>query len=436
MVSAGRYFVGLFAIRDIRPGEELTFDYFSFTENLKEYEDSVCLCGSQACNGHYLNYSKKHTSGFLSGKTSVDAGRLLLDRPYHSFMRFNALLFVATERVSNEQRAFLRRFGVGDNAFKQSPDWLRSWACLVLQAILAERKDLYGQVLGRSPECAYAELDDDQKAVKSDIEDLYYQRVHNFLVSVDKAQHFLSKQSDAAHAGPPVHMVDEAAQAPFYLSMLQSLLGLTDAVRQSPATAGRLGDFVQRHFGDGGHHAATPPSSTVADPPACAEPGTAEHDCDDSTQSLSAHSAHAPPSAPPPPPSLAEFISDFELLSHELFAPDDQQQVHEVFMEALDRARARGADFVKLVAVKFWLLRASEVVGRREERRWRTVAAVGYFYALTRYHFANRNYKGFDMEVSIRECDLTNPDKIYQRNAKSAEEQLEDLARVIVAKTK
>ncbi|KAF2606952.1 hypothetical protein F2Q68_00044523 [Brassica cretica] len=51
----GHYQIGIYSVRPIEYGEEITFDYNSVTESKEEYEASVCLCGSQVCRGSYLN---------------------------------------------------------------------------------------------------------------------------------------------------------------------------------------------------------------------------------------------------------------------------------------------------------------------------------------------------------------------------------------------
>ena len=54
-VVDGRYSIGMFAIRDIKYGEELCFDYNSVTESEKEFEAAVCLCGTMRCHGRFLS---------------------------------------------------------------------------------------------------------------------------------------------------------------------------------------------------------------------------------------------------------------------------------------------------------------------------------------------------------------------------------------------
>ena len=60
MVANKKYTIGMFASRNINFGEELTFDYCSYTDSEKELKNALCLCGNTHCKGNYLGYSKKH----------------------------------------------------------------------------------------------------------------------------------------------------------------------------------------------------------------------------------------------------------------------------------------------------------------------------------------------------------------------------------------
>jgi hypothetical protein len=53
----GNYMIGVYTLRKIEFGEELTFDYCCITESKDEHDSSVCLCGSQGCKGSYLCYT-------------------------------------------------------------------------------------------------------------------------------------------------------------------------------------------------------------------------------------------------------------------------------------------------------------------------------------------------------------------------------------------
>lgn len=81
-VRRGEYSIGMYALKDIKCGEELCFNYCSLTESEKEFEQAVCLCGTEICNGRYLQLAsdKKH---------------LALMKKFHTFVDRNYILFKA-----------------------------------------------------------------------------------------------------------------------------------------------------------------------------------------------------------------------------------------------------------------------------------------------------------------------------------------------------
>jgi len=48
-ISNHKYILAMFAIKDIHYGEELSFDYCSFTDEKSEYDKATCLCASKNC---------------------------------------------------------------------------------------------------------------------------------------------------------------------------------------------------------------------------------------------------------------------------------------------------------------------------------------------------------------------------------------------------
>ena len=61
-LSNGNYIIAMYALKDISYGEELTFDYCSYTEDVNESHKAICLCGSRYCRGSYLEFSKSKTN--------------------------------------------------------------------------------------------------------------------------------------------------------------------------------------------------------------------------------------------------------------------------------------------------------------------------------------------------------------------------------------
>ena len=87
------YSIGMFATQKIRFGDELSFNYCSFTESQTEFDNAQCLCGAMFCTGKFLQ---------LPPITKKDQTM----KTYHTFVDRNVLLFLAvkatTKNGSNE----------------------------------------------------------------------------------------------------------------------------------------------------------------------------------------------------------------------------------------------------------------------------------------------------------------------------------------------
>lgn len=60
VITDGKYSIAMYAIKNIEKGEELTFDYCSYTESLEEQKKSICLCGEYKCKIFYLQFTNSH----------------------------------------------------------------------------------------------------------------------------------------------------------------------------------------------------------------------------------------------------------------------------------------------------------------------------------------------------------------------------------------
>lgn len=73
----------MYAIKDIKNGEELTFNYCSSTESEKEFDQALCLCGTVLCSGKFLTLAN-------------DKKNQIVMKQYHSFIDRNLILWKAS----------------------------------------------------------------------------------------------------------------------------------------------------------------------------------------------------------------------------------------------------------------------------------------------------------------------------------------------------
>ena len=117
MISNGKYTVGMYALKDIEYGEELTFNYCSFTESKKEHEEAVCLCSNKLCTGQYLGFTEDKSERLYFGK----------------FLERMALVLEACNRSLDEElKKCLKEYHIKEKLLRDCPEWLKVWAALVV----------------------------------------------------------------------------------------------------------------------------------------------------------------------------------------------------------------------------------------------------------------------------------------------------------------
>ena len=100
MAVDGKYVIAMYAIKPIRYGEELTFDYSCVTEDQDEFKNAICLCGSPKCRGSFLTYS------------GAGAFATVLHSQHH-FLARQAIIYRASadRALAPDEHAILKRHG-------------------------------------------------------------------------------------------------------------------------------------------------------------------------------------------------------------------------------------------------------------------------------------------------------------------------------------
>ncbi|KAG2717108.1 hypothetical protein I3843_03G159300 [Carya illinoinensis] len=207
----GHYQIGIYSVRKIRYGEEITFDYNSVTESKEEYEVSVCLCGSQVCRGSYLN---------LTGEGAFQ--KVLEDR--HGVLDGHQLMLEACElnSVSEEDYLDLGRAGLGSCLLGGLPEWVVAYSARLVRFINFERTELPAEILRHNLEekrkyfsdiCLEVEKSD----AEVQAEGVYNQRLQNLAVTLDKVRYVMRCIfGDPKKAPPPLEKLSPEEVVSFF----------------------------------------------------------------------------------------------------------------------------------------------------------------------------------------------------------------------------
>jgi len=171
MSYAGKITLAVYALRDIKPGEELTFNYNSVTESEQEYRDAVCLCGTLSCSGYYLGWNGMHAYG-----TVLDKHQL----PVHVTA---SILRSESGVLSSEDQAMLDKFHIGSSMLQGSPDWLKVFVSHVCRYIDKETALLSTHLVDKN-DTSLENAQDVALGVAST-------RLQNLAITIDKVKFYL-----------------------------------------------------------------------------------------------------------------------------------------------------------------------------------------------------------------------------------------------------
>nr|XP_043614145.1 histone-lysine N-methyltransferase ATXR3 [Erigeron canadensis]XP_043614146.1 histone-lysine N-methyltransferase ATXR3 [Erigeron canadensis] len=194
----GQYQIGIYSVRPIVYGEEVTFDYNSVTESKEEYEASVCLCGSQVCRGSFLN---------LTGEGAFQ--KVLKES--HGILNRHQMMLEACElnSVSEEDYIELSKAGLGSCLLSGLPDWLIAYSARVVRFIHFERTKLPEVILTHNLEekkkyftdiC----MDTERNEAEIQAEGVFNQRIQNLALTLDKVRYVMKNIFGDPKRAPPL----------------------------------------------------------------------------------------------------------------------------------------------------------------------------------------------------------------------------------------
>ncbi|KAK4381017.1 Histone-lysine N-methyltransferase ATXR3 [Sesamum angolense] len=218
----GQYQIGIYSVRPIAYGEEITFDYNSVTESKEEYEASVCLCGNQVCRGSYLN---------LTGEGAFQ--KVL--KEHHGLLDRHCLLLEACElnSVSEEDYIDLGKAGLGSCLLGGLPDWLIAYTARLVRFINFERTKLPSEIFRHNTEekrryFAEIHLEVEKSDAEIQAEGVYNQRLQNLALTIDKCMAPHMEDVTLRDLKAKIHAHDPSGYDDTEMKLRKSLLWLRD----------------------------------------------------------------------------------------------------------------------------------------------------------------------------------------------------------------
>ncbi|KAI5060431.1 hypothetical protein GOP47_0024851, partial [Adiantum capillus-veneris] len=195
----GRYQIGVYTLRPVEFGEELTFDYNSITESKEEHEKSVCLCGSHVCRGSYLN---------LAGAETFQE----IMKEDHSLLHRHDLLLHAciNGSATPEDWDILKQAGLGSCLLDGLPGWTIKYAAGVVRFVNEEKKFLPREILKNILGERKLERAGESEAFEAEIQadGVFNTRLQNLAITLDKVRYVFKRlYGNPALAPPPLKML-------------------------------------------------------------------------------------------------------------------------------------------------------------------------------------------------------------------------------------
>ena len=205
-VVNGKIQLGVWTLRDVRDGEELTIDFRNKGDFERELQGLACLCGSEHCAKSFVN-TQVPTSPINS---------FMMDK-YNILQRTKMLLESVNESgLTRNDTSRLERYGFKKMLLEDAldvdntcpmPKWLTAWAAQTLRIIEEESEELRNNL-------QTTHLDPEELGYRlEDVDRLALCRVKLLMAAMDKARFFLNNQDYENSKDPPIQLLSSAGIA-------------------------------------------------------------------------------------------------------------------------------------------------------------------------------------------------------------------------------
>ncbi len=205
-VVNGKMQLGVWTLRDVRDGEELTIDFKNKGDFERELQGLTCLCGSEHCDKSFVN-TQVPTSPINS----------FMMEKYNILQRTKMLLESVDESgLTRNDTSRLERYGFKKMLLQDAldventyplPKWLTAWAAQTLRIIEEESEDLKNNL-------QTTHLDPEELGYRlEDVDRLALCRVKLLMAAMDKARFFLNNQEYENSKAPPIQLLPSAGIA-------------------------------------------------------------------------------------------------------------------------------------------------------------------------------------------------------------------------------
>ena len=207
-VVDGQMKLGVWTLKDIRDGEELTIDFRKKGDFERELQGLACLCGSEHC-----------AKSFVNTQVPVSPINSFMVDKYNILQRTKMLLESVNESAAGLTRndtSRLERYGFKKMLLEDAldvdktypvPKWLTVWAAQTLRVVEEESEELRNVL-------QTTHLDPEELGYRlEDVDRLASCRVKLLMAAMDKARFFLNNQNYENSKEPPIQFLSSAGIA-------------------------------------------------------------------------------------------------------------------------------------------------------------------------------------------------------------------------------